>query len=630
MYNRLRSLQYYRVATFLLAALLLSSCQKTNAPATSPGDDPFFKEKNAQHNNDYLATYPLHNPDSCIIRLKAEVPLHLQPWACLSLWYHLPRTSPQVSFGLLERYDQNYPHDTVFAFTQMMRGEFLVELQQLDSARTVLADARNRYLRLNRLLDASDADYLIARCYNYENNTPKALETYLQVLELINRHDTTFSHRHAFLYQDMATAYGRSKNYPEERYWLKKAWDGDPSGLDQAWKYKCKIALRFSANYSRTEQPDSALVMAKLAAEMFQANTKGPLPPQFQYRLGFAYFKKGDCSTALPLLLDAYHRNTKKADPVLYEQMIQAVGESYFCLGKLDSAEWFIRQSLTTADTGNLTGAHKRLSDIYARRGDYKAALAEIITAHALYEQLYAIERSTALAEFETRYETAKKEGRIRVLENEQKIGRLQNQIIGLLLLSGVGVLLSLFLRQRGRHRILEQDKQLLTQEKELSETRTLLHAQELERSQTALKNTLDELDTTARLLTLKTQLIEELELRLSHQHLAPPEEAPPGSTQDNALRSMKILTETDWLRFRERFDQQLPGFIQNLKINHPALTTAEIRLFLLMKLDFDNLEISEALGISKDSVYRSRHRLSKKLGLPETGNLDEFVQVFM
>jgi hypothetical protein len=185
--------------------------------------------------------------------------------------------------------------------------------------------------------------------------------------------------------------------------------------------------------------------------------------------------------------------------------------------------------------------------------------------------------------------------------------------------------LVGLFFRQRSQ-------KRLLTQEKQLAEARALLHEKELKRTQTALQHTQNELvNTTAQLLDLKNQLIDELELRSTTDHLALDEVPPPGSasTEGHEIPRMKILTEKDWARFRERFEEQLPGFFGRLKAQYPAIGTAEIRLFMLMKLNFDTLEISEAIGISKESVWRSRHRLSKKLGLTKTGDLDGFVQDF-
>lgn len=71
------------------------------------------------------------------------------------------------------------------------------------------------------------------------------------------------------------------------------------------------------------------------------------------------------------------------------------------------------------------------------------------------------------------------------------------------------------------------------------------------------------------------------------------------------------------------------PGFLQQPRISFSDLPAAETRLFLLSKLKFSLKEISETLGILQDSVYRSRQRLGKKLGLSETGDLDEFIRQF-
>lgn len=88
----------------------------------------------------------------------------------------------------------------------------------------------------------------------------------------------------------------------------------------------------------------------------------------------------------------------------------------------------------------------------------------------------------------------------------------------------------------------------------------------------------------------------------------------------------MKILTEEDWSVFKKRYDEHFPGFLDYLKIKFPDLTSGETRLILLLKLDFSNKEIAGTLGISPQSVWRNRHRLSKKRGLETTGELNDFI----
>lgn len=99
------ALRRLKLLLWCIIALTVSSCDDTEDNEV----EGFFERQNAAHEGDYIATYPLSDPDSCIARLKEEVPKALQPWACLSLWYHLPRDSPEVNFRLLELYEENYP-----------------------------------------------------------------------------------------------------------------------------------------------------------------------------------------------------------------------------------------------------------------------------------------------------------------------------------------------------------------------------------------------------------------------------------------------------------------------------------------------------------------------------------------
>jgi hypothetical protein len=100
--NHSHSQLFYCAWVFFLLCSTLG-CQK-NAPSDS--DSTFFERQNAAHGGDYLATYPLTDADSCIARLKAEVPPSLQPWGCLSIWYHMPRSKPEVNFRLLDLYEK--------------------------------------------------------------------------------------------------------------------------------------------------------------------------------------------------------------------------------------------------------------------------------------------------------------------------------------------------------------------------------------------------------------------------------------------------------------------------------------------------------------------------------------------
>lgn len=80
------------------------------------------------------------------------------------------------------------------------------------------------------------------------------------------------------------------------------------------------------------------------------------------------------------------------------------------------------------------------------------------------------------------------------------------------------------------------------------------------------------------------------------------------------ALLDSVILTDADWGRFRQAFEQVHPGFFDDLRQRHPELTPAEVRLVALSKLGVPSRDMASMLGVSIDSVHKGRYRLRRKL----------------
>lgn len=605
---------------FVLFCAFLQSCQQS---APSPEDLNFFKQKNAEHNGDYLATYPFSSPDSCIAKLKAEVPLPYQPYGCLGLWYRLPRTSQAVSFRLLELYEENYPHDTVTAFAQMMRAEWYVNLAKHDSARICLKDAYERYLALGRPLDASDATMLTGRSYLYQANHAAAVQAYLDVLNLLNSADTSFTERHSMVYGELGTAYERSGDRKNQLKWKLKAWHADHSKLANPIGYKMRVANALCIYYLKSDA-DSSLYWANLSYELSRQNTQTTAmsPTSIPYALARAHFKKGNCSEAVNYFRAALSKANRDT-PIGYYQICRSLGEAFLCTNQLDSANHYAKLALATPDTMHLSEVKRVLGKAHAQAGDWKRAYEAALESKNLYEVGINFEKTKAIEVLSAQYETATKERQLMEAKARHTAEIQQKWIILLVALLLIGLVAGLYLRQRSRRVILEQDHQLLQQERALIETQAQLQKKELEQSKEALEKA-------DRLLAVKNKIIEELHLRLHNGQEKPPDDqAERTDINLESFRSMKILTKEDWRRFKELFDQAFPNYLQQLSHAQPTLTNAEIRLVLLLKLNFLQPEIAETLGISGDSVLRSRRRLSQKLGLPDSRHLLSFVQDF-
>ena len=91
-------------------------------------------------------------------------------------------------------------------------------------------------------------------------------------------------------------------------------------------------------------------------------------------------------------------------------------------------------------------------------------------------------------------------------------------------------------------------------------------------------------------------------------------------------LTSQTILTEEDWLRFKIAFDTIYPGIFIKIVSRFEDITQAELRMGALVLLHLTTREISTVLGISPNSVNKTKQRLRLRLGLANVQELEKFI----
>ena len=87
--------------------------------------------------------------------------------------------------------------------------------------------------------------------------------------------------------------------------------------------------------------------------------------------------------------------------------------------------------------------------------------------------------------------------------------------------------------------------------------------------------------------------------------------------TNINELLSSHLMTQENWLSFKNAFINEQPDFYNFLINNFPDLTDSNIRIILLQKIGLNNIEISKILGVTVDAVKKAKQRLSKKYEIP-------------
>jgi tetratricopeptide (TPR) repeat protein len=322
-------------------------------------------------------------------------------------------------------------------------------------------------------------------------------------------------------------------------------------------------------------------------------------------------------------------------------------GDVFFLQGKYDSAEALLRidykQSLASGDRGNASITIQRLARITTARGDLKMALSMIRTADSLErhdqnrhnraEIMYSyalifkdlgmadssfayMEKYQALKEYLAKDETEKRVevARLRLVnqENINEITSLRKDKNRIILIRNFSIALILLLAAFGFVYINRMRLQSRLKQQEANEAK---RKAELEASHAK-----EQLNIFTESLLEKTKQIEELKSRsLEKEHHQEQIE------QMQELAMYTILTDEDWERFKKLFTKVYPGFFIELKQHVPDITLAEQRMAALIKLNIPNKEAAGMLGISQNSIYKTRQRLRQRLGIEKDDEMDMF-----
>lgn len=85
-------------------------------------------------------------------------------------------------------------------------------------------------------------------------------------------------------------------------------------------------------------------------------------------------------------------------------------------------------------------------------------------------------------------------------------------------------------------------------------------------------------------------------------------------------------IQESDWVTFNYQFECVNKHFFTRIKDRFPDLSTHDLKLCALIKLQLSAKDMADILSISPDSVKTARYRLRKKLHLQTEDNLNEFI----
>ncbi len=94
-------------------------------------------------------------------------------------------------------------------------------------------------------------------------------------------------------------------------------------------------------------------------------------------------------------------------------------------------------------------------------------------------------------------------------------------------------------------------------------------------------------------------------------------------------LLDENLSSEDDWVIFRANFDRIHENFFRNLHVKYPELTSNDLRFCAYLRLNLSSKDIAHLMNISLKGVEVGRYRIRKKIGLPSSKSLTEFMIEF-
>ena len=267
-----------------------------------------------------------------------------------------------------------------------------------------------------------------------------------------------------------------------------------------------------------------------------------------------------------------------------------------------------ISDSISIKD--DLSTSYLYRSQSYELLGDYQKSLED----HKLYffirDDVYNISKTKEIERLTTIYETEKKEQQIVLQENEidllvekAKVNSLQRALLG------SGFTLSLVIIGLGFYGFRQKIKR---------------NKLEKEKVDSLLAFKKKELTTHALHLAKKNEVLESLKKKAKEFKIL--ENGQSGYQQLIQTINFDLQDDNNWDNFTKYFEQVHKDFNSNVKNKYTNVTSNELRLMALLKMNLSSKEIANILNISQDGIKKARQRLRKKLQLSPQDSLSDTV----
>ena len=460
--------------------------------------------------------------------------------------------------------------------------------------------------------------------YGEQGNYGQALDYYLQAIAIFE--EIGDMSRMASAINSSGNVHKNQKNFDEalvaykraQEIWLKL---GDKKSVAGTY-------INIATINTKQKKYEEAVLNGGKALDIFEkfGDTNGQI--QCHNHLGEIHFQKGELAIAIDEYEKALKLNEVFQSKKLMVSSHTGLGNVYSKMGRNSDAISNYTDAQILAQAAGLRPAlqkaYEGLATVYGQTKDYGNAYRYQELSTVLKDSIFNAENTSKITNLRVHYETERKQNEIKLLEKEKDLGYATRNTLAVALLAGLILLALAFNRQRLKVR---KNRELHVAQQALADAEIKNSLEKEQQLTTELEFRNKALTTHTLNLIQKNGILEEIRQTISLALKG-------GQRDENTPLFSKLINlidysfnlDRDWDEFKMYFEGVHKDFFYKLKKDNPELSVGELRLCALIRLNLNLKEASTLLSISPDSVKTARHRLRKKLNLPEEGNLTDYL----
>jgi tetratricopeptide (TPR) repeat protein len=360
--------------------------------------------------------------------------------------------------------------------------------------------------------------------------------------------------------------------------------------------------------YHRQQLYDSALIFYNQALDLAKQIKDTVWTGIVSGNIGQIFYAQGKYDTAYALLKGDYNASKAKGLFDNAGNSLQWAARTHLALGNKATALAEVREGFQLLkqwpDANYLRNAYYTSMQIFREMGNYDSAFYYNNLWSRVNDSLEKVVATSSLAISKAKLNDETSRYNIQNLNKEKRSQLLLRNII----IAAIVVLSFVVVLAVNRQRLKEKLKT------EKAEQEKLRMEQEVASAKEQLKMFTEN-------LVEKTNLIEKLESQAKGKQATSEQQA-----IISELSRQTILTEEDWNKFRSLFEKIYPGFFVNLREKVSDITIAELRMAALTRLHLSTNQIASILGISANSVYKTKQRLRQRLDIDPETDIEEAI----